>query len=182
MKQLVLSVSSAVAIAMLVACASTQDDAAQNASSASSENGEAARTPAARTGSRVGATRTGGRVATNNGDASAPVVSTGDAGPAAPTSCYAAQGDCDPTDANGCTKGQTCDINGSTDSFMCFDPPNDAHLGDACDNANGPFCAQGLACNAGTCATYCCDDSVCAAGTTCQETGLVGAISVKLCL
>ena len=97
-------------------------------------------------------------------------------------SCYADLGTCDPTNPNACAPLEACDINGSTDMFQCFEPPNDAQLGDACNNATGPFCSHGLACHQNKCVTYCCDDSACSGGTHCTETGAVGAITIKVCL
>jgi hypothetical protein len=168
MRNLALALTVGSVVASLVACAAAPDESA---------SGSAADTT---TPSRGGGTR-------NNGDASAPTIPTDAGGPITigdggkPVGCYSGQGTCEPTNATSCAAGETCDINGGTGKFECFPPPNDAHLGDACDNSQGPFCSQGLACNAGKCATYCCDDSVCAAGTHCTSVGTAGTINVQVC-
>ena len=151
------------AVALLVACA-TQD-----------EGGVSSAADTTRTTPTMG-----GGGPTRGGQTTPPVVTTNADGGAAP-GCYAGQGACEPTNATSCGKGETCDLNGGTGMFQCFPPPNDALLGEPCDNGAGPFCAQGLACNGGFCSAYCCDDSICAAGETCQETGTVGSVTIKVC-
>jgi len=148
-------------VALLVACA-TQTDGGASTSADSTRN---SRTTRGGEPTRV---------------TPAPTTNA-DAGPAPALGCYAGQGTCEPTDPASCGKGETCDLNGGSGLFECFPPPNDALLGEPCDNGAGPFCAHGLACNEGFCSTYCCDDSLCAAGTTCQETGSVGEVVIKVC-
>jgi hypothetical protein len=63
--------------------------------------------------------------------------------------------------------GSACDID-QTMKPACFTPPNDAALGAACDNKNGPFCVQGATCAGGTCQKYCCANSDCSGGNVCQ--------------
>lgn len=166
------------AVLMLVACATATEESgtagAADTTATTATNG-AATTGTSRTTPRTGTSRAG----TTNGTA-ATVNADGGAAPAGPT-CYAGQGSCEPTNPDACGVNETCDIDGSSGTFQCFPPPNDAHLGDACNNSQGPFCAQGLACDNGTCKTYCCDDSQCAAGTTCQQTGTVGTITISVC-
>lgn len=159
------------AVLMLVACATTAEESGTAGAADTTATNSTATTGTTRTTPRTGTSRSG-RVATTNAD--------GGAAPAGPT-CYAGQGSCEPTNPDACGANETCDIDGSSGTFQCFPPPNDAHLGDACNNAQGPFCAQGLACDNGTCKTYCCDDSQCAAGTTCQQTGTVGTITISVC-
>jgi len=164
------------AVFVLVACAAGQDETAASAASADTSTATNGTTTTA--GGRTTTSRTG-RTGTATGTSTG---STRNAdGGTAPLTCFGGLGACDPTNPNACGKGETCDINGGTGLFECFPPPNDAHLGDACDNSQGPFCSAGLACDQGTCKTYCCDDSICAAGTTCQKTGEVGSIVIQVC-
>jgi hypothetical protein len=159
---------------VLAACSAGQDDGAEKASSATIGKDPG---PTTRTGtSRTGTNADGGAITT---DPDAGPTTRADAGSA--PSCYANLGTCSPTDPGACPADYACDINGSTDTFQCFEPPNDAQLGEACNNSQGPFCGHGLACHLGTCAQYCCDDSGCAAGTTCVEAGVVGPITIRLC-
>ena len=78
-----------------------------------------------------------------------------------------------------CGTGEACDVEQNSGLFFCFAGPNDAGPGGACDNQNGPFCQHGLACNAGSCAYFCCDASDCTG--TCDTLGMVGNVEVKLC-
>jgi hypothetical protein len=172
MKQLAMFVGAFGVVAMMMACAAN-DDGSASASSASTANEPGAP-------SRTGGTSRGRPVVNKEVDSGTSTATDGGAD-AGPLGCYANQGTCEPTNPTACDKGQACDINGQTRAFECFDPPNDAHLGDACNNGSGPFCAHGLACHQGFCATYCCDDSACAAGTHCTETGTVGTIHIKVC-
>lgn len=164
MQKSTLVLGSVGAVFVLVACAAAPEEGSAVSGAAETTNAPAT---AGRTAGRTTTPRTNG--ATRNAS---------DAGAA---SCYGGHGSCDPTDANACGKGETCDINGGTGLFECFPPPNDAQLGEACDNSMGPFCAAGLACDQGTCKQYCCDDSICAAGTTCQQTGDFGDIVIQVC-
>jgi hypothetical protein len=178
MQKTTLVLGSVGAVLILVACAATPDEGS-GASNAADTTATNATSTTGRTTARTGRT-TGPAAPSRNGAVLAGVNASVDGG-TAPASCYGGQGACDPTDPNACGKGETCDIDGSTGEFACFPPPNDAHLGDACDNSQGPFCSAGLACDQGTCKQYCCDDSICAAGTTCQEVGSAGFITIKVC-
>jgi hypothetical protein len=169
MQKTTLVLGSVGAVLVLVACAAGQDEGAASAGAADTTNTPATTTNTTSTG-RTTTPRTTGTATRNASD-----------GGTAPLTCYGGLGSCDPTNPAACGNGETCDINGGTGLLECFPPPNDAHLGDACDNGQGPFCSAGLACDQGTCKTYCCDDSLCAAGTTCQKTGEAGSIVIQVC-
>jgi hypothetical protein len=95
--------------------------------------------------------------------------------------CYAGQGSCNPLTSS-CISGDACDIDGSTNTFVCFPPPNTQGLNQSCDNSLGPFCQHGLACDAGICRQYCCTTGDCTGGATCQTVGMAGSIVVMICL
>lgn len=74
---------------------------------------------------------------------------------------------CNPVTNEPCdTKsGESCDFDGNT-GYICYPPPNDAKVCEACDNSNGPYCGPGLSClQDGGCAHYCCNDGDCGTGT-----------------
>ncbi|NUP10177.1 MAG: hypothetical protein HOW73_29355 [Polyangiaceae bacterium] len=77
---------------------------------------------------------------------------------------------CNPVTGEPCDveNGFACDL--GADGYVCFGPPNDTPICDACDNANGPWCENGHTClSDGSCAKYCCDDADCGSGK-CDKT------------
>jgi len=134
-------------------------------------------------------TTTGSGTTTNTGTPTTSTTNTGTPTTSSTTStqtpsCYANHGDCDPMQTNCPTAGASCDIDGGTQQFVCFDPPNTAAEGAPCNVTSGPYCMNGLTCvNNGTsdlCAAYCCSETDCGGGT-CQSLGMTGTIEVKVC-
>lgn len=82
-----------------------------------------------------------------------------------PMSCFVGPSACDPRNGGGCTEGDTCDF--SNDGRLeCFPPPNEAALGESCDNEAGPFCAAGGWCwrspeGSAACHRVCCSSAEC---------------------
>ena len=98
-----------------------------------------------------------------------------------PLSCWLPPGSfCDPRNGSGCDTGagETCDVATKDDSVrvMCLPGPNTQGEGQACDVGAGPFCAHGLRCTSGVCRPFCCDDSDCPAGQTCNPMSDAGAL------
>ncbi len=87
---------------------------------------------------------------------------------------------CNPVTNEGCDSagGEACDV-GSSGFFTCFPSPNTAKECAACDNSNGPFCAAGGTCllTGSTCQHYCCDDTDCGTGDTCDTSGFAGGLA-----
>ncbi len=121
-----------------------------------SESDDDAMTSATRTSSTGAQGATGGGHATD-GSGGAPVEEL-------PAGCFSGPASCQPLTNAPCAAGEACDVgldeNGMP-ALMCFPPPNAQALGEACDPANGPFCAPTLACASGTCAQLCCGDLDC---------------------
>ncbi len=73
---------------------------------------------------------------------------------------------CNPVTNEGCTgAGEACDLS-SGGNYVCFPPPNDTALCQACDNGAGPFCVPGATCIPETnqCGRFCCADGDCGTG------------------
>lgn len=169
-----------IALAVAIgACGSDDDDnkgggSAGAAGSAGSEAGAAGQ----------GGSDGGGGSAEQDGSAgqggSAGEEGGSDGGVTLPTGCAPANEtfECSPLSGEGCdvAGGETCDQGkddqGNELGFICFEGPNDAKLGEACDPADGPYCGAGMACiganGAGTCAKFCCADADCTSGETCM--------------
>lgn len=122
--------------------------------------------------------RDGGLTSDAEADSDAAQDDEADAGPFA---CYAGVGECNPLASDSCADGWSCDIN-DDGVFACYEPPNDALEGEACNHNDGPFCAHGLTCPENViCERFCCKDSDCAEGQTCKEWGSNGLVTLKFC-
>lgn len=96
-------------------------------------------------------------------------------------SCYENQGECDPTVANSCAGGQTCDFGQA--GYVCYPDGTKGPL-EPCASAeecgDNTTCAQTNGGN--TCLAFCCDDTDCVAGGTCTDYGTApSGEPVKLC-
>ena len=108
----------------------------------------------------------------NSGDTSTPSADASDNGTASetvrllPMACFIGPSACDPRNGEGCGEGSACDFSGDGE-LMCFPPPNTAAIDEACNNAEGPFCASGGWCAPDSvtgdalCHKVCCSDSEC---------------------
>jgi hypothetical protein len=66
-----------------------------------------------------------------------------------------------------CGAGWSCDV--ACDEWLgvcwfdCYEPPNDAEIGEDCDPVYGPYCEPGALCEFETyvCVKYCCTNGDC---------------------
>lgn len=77
---------------------------------------------------------------------------------------------CNPVTNEGCNTaaGQACDLGQNSQGqpgLGCFDPPNDAQPGAACNNETGPFCVPTHNCSENVCKRFCCSSTDCNGGT-----------------
>lgn len=87
----------------------------------------------------------------------------------------AATGDtCNPVTGTGCpADGSTCDMDSVSGYFTCFPPPNAVTVCGSCD-VTAQFCGDRASCviatgaKTGSCFRYCCTDSDCGTGATCN--------------
>jgi hypothetical protein len=82
---------------------------------------------------------------------------------------------CNPVTNAGCrVDGEACDDD-EKGGYACYPPPNEMAEGEACNDADGPSCAAGMACDnlnesnpEGLCRKLCCSNADCAAPKHCQ--------------
>ncbi len=78
---------------------------------------------------------------------------------------------CDPLTNEGCSGSDAaCDYGvdqEQTQGFYCFEDSTES-TSSACDPQNGPWCASGNSCYENSCRKYCCNDSQCPSGHSCQ--------------
>lgn len=136
------------ALGLAVGCG--DDDGGSNTTSSGNGSGS---------GASGGSDATVGTGGGGNGSGGATSSSTS-SGQGGAFDCYEG-GVCNPTVPKDCgDNGEACDLTDTT-GFQCFPSPNDAKLGEGCNQENGPFCAHGLGCDNDTCAAFCCVDADC---------------------
>ena len=146
-------------VAILLGCSSSDGQGAE------SENGDQGDVTSAGdvSGSASNGTSGPGNPSDGQGAVGAPSPSQTNGLPAG---CYIGPADCDPRTGKGCGEGAACDFS-SQGKLVCFPPPNDAAVGQPCNNQGGPFCAAGGWCvpetgsGPGTCRKVCCSTQEC---------------------
>jgi hypothetical protein len=96
--------------------------------------------------------------------------------------CYGGKGACDPRLAGSCGGGQGCYWEPNDNYMFMCEAPGPNPLGGSCSFESR--CAANLYCDddtAGTCRTWCCQDSDCDAGQTCMFVAAGGAVNVRVC-
>ena len=62
---------------------------------------------------------------------------------------------------------------------VCYGPPNDKKLCEACDYNNGQFCENGSTCIDNICLRYCCEDADCGLNGVCSKNGNAVGVCYK---
>jgi hypothetical protein len=97
--------------------------------------------------------------------------------------CYAGQGACDPRLKTSCPSGKGCYWEPNDNYQFVCETPGSHQLGDAC--AYGDPCVASLYCDdgqAGHCRQWCCQDTDCGSGQTCQFVAAGGSVNVRVCM